>query len=274
MLGLVMPKMISSLFSGRIRRPAGRYVTASLVVVFFALTLNVVLAGTLAQLEQMIIKTDAPVAAIDTLSSEDPLANDNGNYVSTDTGVAQGSNETLASAETGKTDTNIAKEPPVAATPRENKSEEPAPENAQELVIRNILKQYYRDFNEHKFDASKYFAPKVDKFISLKNTTPEEINHAINTEFYPEFEGATSNIDLKTLSISKLPNGYYLAAFEESMSCYRKSKGQHQYIKTKVKVLFDKNMKIKFNHQDTILEKKFGVKASNDSDGKVIYTRQ
>jgi hypothetical protein len=273
MLGLVMPKMVSSLFGGRIRRPAGRYVTASLVVVFFALTLNVVLAGTLAQLEQMIIKTDAPVAAVDTLSSEDPLANDNGNYASTDTGVTQGSTETLTSAETDSARNNIPKEPSVEATPRENKSE-PAPANTQELVIRNILKQYYRDFNEHKFDASKYFAPKVDRFISLKNTTPEEINHAINTEFYPEFEGAASNIDLKTLSISKLPNGYYQADFEESMSCYRKSKDQHQYIKTKVKVLFDKNMKIRYNRQETILEKKFGVKASNDSDSKVIYTRQ
>ena len=74
--------------------------------------------------------------------------------------------------------------------------------------------------------------------------------------------------------ISKLAKGYYEAQFEETTSCFRKSEAHPQFIRTHLKVIFDKDLKIRYNHQETLLESRYGLKAAADMDGAMMYTNQ
>jgi hypothetical protein len=275
--GLILPSMANGLFSGRVNRPVLRYLMSGFFVVVLAFSANVLLANGLVELERTVLGTRPAVSHRDNSVAQNTGS---GNSGGRNQAGPSGENNTLADDEPGdeptlSTDRNPTR--PIAPTP----DAEDVVDVDKEAAIRDILKQYYRDYNsdERRFDASKYFAQKVDRFINLKNTTPAEITDVIENEFYDEFQESATSIDLKTLVISKLPKGYYQADFEETMSCFRKSKEQHQFIRTKVKVIFDKELKIRYNHQERLLESRFGLKAAaemddSDTDGQVRYTNQ
>jgi uncharacterized membrane protein len=279
--GLILPSMANGLFSGRINRPVLRYLTAGFFVVVLAFSANVLLANGLVELERTVLGTRPPV-----VYRETPVAQ------STGSGNSAGRNQVSPSGEENTLDEagadNEPGDEPVRSADRNTaRPAIPAPDTEsivevdKEAAIRDILKQYYRDYNsdERRFDASKYFAQKVDRFINLKNTTPAEITDVIENEFYDEFQESAISIEPNTLVISKLPKGYYQADFEETMSCFRKSKEQHQFIRTKVKVIFDKDLKIRYNHQERLLESRYALKAAasmdrSETDGPVMYTNQ
>jgi hypothetical protein len=279
--GLILPSMANGLFSGRVNRPVLRYLMSGFFVVVLAFSANVLLANGLVELERTVLGTRPSVAY-----------RNNSVTQSTGSGNAGGRNHAGPSGQDNApdeaaTDTEPGDEPARGTDRNPTRPATPTPDAedvvdvGKEAAIRDILKQYYRDYNsdERRFDASKYFARKVDRFINLKNTTPAEITDVIENEFYDEFQESATSIDLKTLVISKLPNSHYQADFEETMSCFRKSKEQHQFIRTKVKVIFDKDLKIRYNHQERLLESRFGLKAAaemddSDTDGQVRYTNQ
>lgn len=271
--GLILPSLANGIFSGRVNRPALRYVTSGFMVVVLALTANVLLATGLVELERTITGTHPPVVRRSEPVPQNTVSGsgNSGRSQTSSRGEDDTAGETVADDKPAR-EPNRTKDRPVASTPQD----EDRVDSDKEAAIRDILKQYYRDYNseERRFDASKYFAQKVDRFINLKNTTPAEITDVIENEFYDEFQESVTSIDLETLVISKLPKGYYQADFEETMSCFRKSKEQHQFIRTKVKVIFDKDLKIRYNHQETLLESRYGLKAAADMDGAMMYTNQ
>ncbi len=279
--GLILPVMANSLFSGRVNRPVLRYLASGLFVVVLAFSANVLLANGLVELERTMLGNRPAVAR-----RNNPVSNNtvSGNSSSGNRVSPPGEENTSGEAATNN---DRGDEPRRAAERNTTRPAVPAPDaedpvdTDKEAAIRDILKQYYRDYNsdERRFDASKYFAEKVDRFINLKNTTPAQITDVIENEFYDEFQESATSIDFKTLVISKLPKGYYQADFEETMSCFRKSKEQHQFIRTKVKVIFDRDLKIRYNHQERLLESRFGLKAAaemeeSETDGRILYTNQ
>lgn len=273
--GLILPGLANGLFIGRANRRPVRYMTSGLLVVVVALTANVLLANGLVELERTLMGTNQPVTYRDNTVPQPPLQE---NPYSGDTDIAapgDGISEDSSTENSQPTpyvmpETTV----PDGGETKTSVSGEDRVAGEKEDAIKDILKQYYKDYNKQRFDASKYFAQNVDRFINLKNTTPAEITDVIENEFYDEFQEAVSNFDPKTLTISKLSKGYYQADFEETMSCFRKSKEQHQYIRTKVKVIFDKDLKIRYSHQERLLESRFGVKAAAELDGKMVYTNQ
>jgi hypothetical protein len=276
-VGMMMPPLANGLFSGRANRPAFRYTLSLLMVAGVALAGNLFFSNGLMRLERKLAGSEAPVVFSGntktgpTIHPQDDASTNNGNNRPAETELfeAPSANEAPAATPgpaTGKTRSNERTNAPAVAS--RNVADK-------ESAVRDILKQYYRDYNKKQFDASLYFAPKVDRFITLKNTTPAEITSVIENEFYDEFQEAASSIDMNTLQISKHPNGYYQADFEEIMSCFRKSKGQPQFIRTRVKVIFDRELKIRYNHQERVLETRYGsLKASVDGEGRVLYTNQ
>jgi uncharacterized membrane protein len=278
--GLILPSMANGLFSGRVNRPVLRYLMSGFFVVVLAFSANVLLANGLVELERTVLGTRPAVAyrnnsvAQHTGSGNSAPSSQAGPAVEENTPREAATGNDPGDERPRNTERNTAR--PTAPKP-----EEESVDVDKEASIRNILRQYYKDYNsdERRFDASKYFAHKVDRFINLKNTTPAEITDVIENEFYDEFQESATSIDLKTLVISKLPKGYYQADFEETMSCFRKSKEQHQFIRTKVKVIFDRDLKIRYNHQERLLETRFGLKAAaemedSETDGPVTYTNQ
>lgn len=279
--GLILPSMANGLFSGRINRPVLRYLTAGFFVVVLAFSANVLLANGLVELERTVLGTRPAVAYRDNSVTQSTGSGNSGGRSQADR-PGQANTPDEAAPDNGPGNEPARNPDRSAARPvTPAQDAEDAVDVDKESAIRSILKQYYRDYNseERRFDASKYFAQEVDRFINLKNTTPAEITDVIENEFYDEFQESATSIDFKTLVISKLPKGYYQADFEETMSCFRKSKEQHQYIRTKVKVIFDKDLKIRYNHQERVMESRWGLKAAaemdgSDTGGRVKYTNQ
>jgi uncharacterized membrane protein len=279
--GLILPVMANSLFSGRVNRPVLRYLASGFFVVVLAFSANVLLANGLVELERVMLGTQPTIARRDSPASNNTISGNSssGNRVSAsgeDNVRGEATTDNDRGDESRRTMDRTTTRPAVPAPDAED-----IIDTDKEAAIRDILKQYYRDYNsdERRFDASKYFAQKVDRFINLKNTTPAQITDVIENEFYDEFQESATSIDFKTLVISKLPKGYYQADFEETMSCFRKSKEQHQFIRTKVKVIFDRDLKIRYNHQERLLESRFGLKAAaemeeSETDGRILYTNQ
>jgi uncharacterized membrane protein len=278
--GLILPSMANGLFSGRVNRPVLRYLMSGFFVVVLAFSANVLLANGLVELERTVLGTRPPVAyRNNSVTQSTGSGNSGGRNQAGPSGQDNTLDEAAADNEPGDEPARSTDRSPARpATPK------PAAEDVvdveKEAAIRDILKQYYRDYNseERRFDASRYFAQKVDRFINLRNTNPAAITEVIENEFYDEFQESVLSIEPKTLVISKLPGGHYQVDFEETMSCFRKSKEQHQFIRTKVKVIFDKDLKIRYNHQERVMESRWALKAAaetdDNTDAQVRYTNQ
>jgi hypothetical protein len=267
--GFLVAKIYGKLFLGKINFAGLRYTLSGLSVIALAVLFNMVVANGLAEIEQFIFDPGKGLVVypyeyeVDTtqIDSEISAFPENADKAGPDNAVLE---EELQKALPDTT--------PVAENVWDKipgKKEEISKQVSEEKNVKNrtaeisdILSQYYKDFNKKPFNASKYFADQVDRFITLRNTTPKIISDNINNYYYSEFQNAVNEIDPSTLKIERLPNGYYQADFEETMHCYRKSLEQEQTIRTKVKIIFDRDLKIKYNHQERILEKKLGLKVS------------
>lgn len=275
-VGLMMPPLANGLFSGRANRPVLRYMLSLVMVVAVALSGNLFFSNGLMRLERTMTGPDQPVAfngnTVPVVLPQENARARNRKNLPAESELFGAPAAARRPAASPAPVTGSEKKEKVTTEPAGRTTEENRPVADRELEVRNILKQYYRDYNKKSFDASRYFASKVDRFITLKNTTPAEITSVIENEFYDEFREAASSIDMGTLQISRHPNGYYQADFEETMSCFRKSKEQHQFIRTRVKVIFDRDLKIRYSHQERVLETRYGLKASADADNQIMYT--
>ncbi len=128
------------------------------------------------------------------------------------------------------------------------------PESDYESKALMVIRSYYSDLKAKSFDARKYFADKVDRFITMRNTTPPEINNYINTSFYNEFVGSRIEIEDGSVSFNKNGNGEYVLDYIENGNCYRTSKQKNQSTKAKVMVILNADFKIKFFNQYKLLE--------------------
>jgi hypothetical protein len=103
---------------------------------------------------------------------------------------------------------------------------------------------YYAALNDGSIEASDFFSPHVDQFITVKNPTVEEIQSLFTTSkaefFVPEMEILDS-----TFSFSKNPSGDQTVNFWGKFTCYRKSKSKYQSCLVRIEFIFDSNGKIK-----------------------------
>jgi ABC-type transporter MlaC component len=62
---------------------------------------------------------------------------------------------------------------------------------AERREVLQTLHAYYRDLNAGKFDAERYFAPRISLYISMKNATPTTLNRYYKNDhprMYHDFE--------------------------------------------------------------------------------------
>ena len=118
----------------------------------------------------------------------------------------------------------------------------------------STLQAYYSDLMNRTFDATRYFADRVERFITMKNTTPQAINSYINSSYYHEFTEAKSEIESNSFIVTKESGDRYSVEYIENGSCYRTSLKKYQHSRVNVKVLLNNEFKIVLIHQYKIIE--------------------
>ncbi|QMU27283.1 SHOCT domain-containing protein [Adhaeribacter radiodurans] len=119
------------------------------------------------------------------------------------------------------------------------------------------LNAYYADIQEAPFEAANYFAPQVERYYTLSNTTPAAINVNINTYHFPEFLNGQSSIQAGSMEVVSMGNNSYELTYLENGSAFRKSKNQKQETKAAVRVRFNPDFKITYFRQEQLLENRF-----------------
>ena len=294
--GVLLPRLAGNLLIGRVSSRGMRYFISGALVLVVGCTFNILLASGLVQLEKGIFgRSDLPLADMSVLDT-------NGVYM-----YADGLQDDVAGAESRPEDSLAAdsgdRQVPVAdiqnqvvanntARPMadENKGNKSAKTlesasstetkasktegNAKEMSLKGILNSYYRDLSNQKFDANRYYAKEVDRFFNLRDISPQTIADEIQNNYYTDFQDAVSTIDGKTLEISPIRGGRYQADFMEVIKCYRKTAKRHQTITAKVKIVFDKDMKIVYHSSQAVSSDEFGERAGGKDLSKMVNYQQ
>lgn len=148
---------------------------------------------------------------------------------------------------------------PVAGTPEETATPAAAPALSEAEVIsraRDRLESYYDDMRNAPFSAQRHFAPAVERYYTLVNTTPAAINENISTYHFPEFQDSEASIEEGSMKVTPAANGYEVSYIELG-SAMRKSKNQKQQTKARVRARFDADFKMTYFRQEALLENNF-----------------
>ena len=112
-----------------------------------------------------------------------------------------------------------------------------------------MLQAYYRDLNSGDFQASRYFAPQVTRFITMRGTTTTAIDRYIHHVFPKQFKEHHFEMEEGTLT----SEGSRSFTYVEKASYYFVAKRRHQSMRTQVRVEFDSSWKLVFLHQFKVL---------------------
>ena len=296
MAGVLLPRLANNFLIGRVNGRGMRYLISGGLVLIIGCTFNVLLAGGLVQLEKGIFgKSDLPLADMSVLDTNGVYMNGDGfqedvadteiifqDSMATSAGnrqvpVADTQNQVVANNTAAQKieddNANKAAKKTENGFPKEDNSSKPEI-NSKEISLKRILNSYYRDLSNQKFDANRYYAKQVDRFFNLRDISPQTISEEIQNNYYTDFQDAVSTIDGKTLDISPVRGGRYQADFMEVIKCYRKTAKQHQTITAKVKIVFDKDMKIIYHSSQAISSDEFGERAGAKDLSKMVNYQQ
>jgi hypothetical protein len=188
--------------------------------------------------------------AVDTMATQVQVA---------DPGLSNGqiTRDTLAAPATATTpDAGIA---PIDGNPATGATPPATPGLSEEEIISRAtdrLESYYDDMRNPPFSAQRHFAPLVERYYTLVNTTPAAINENINTYHFPEFQDSEASIEAGSMKVAPVANGYEVTYIENGRAL-RKSKNQQQQTKARVRARFDTSFKMTYFRQEALLENNF-----------------
>lgn len=105
-----------------------------------------------------------------------------------------------------------------------------------------FMRNYYHDLVMGNFDAYRYYADHVDRFISKKNVTPDEINEINRSN--DEFIDKTVYVQEETMTPSRIEGKVQYFTFWIYFTCYRASKDQYQSCNVNIEVGLNENKKM------------------------------
>ncbi len=124
-----------------------------------------------------------------------------------------------------------------------------------EQSVRDALASYYADLQAAPFDAGAHFAPAVERFLTLRSTTPAAIADNLARNHFPEFQDYQASIAPGSLRVSApAADGSRTATYIEIGHSFRPSLQQHQQTRTQVRVHFTPDYKIDYLRQEKVLE--------------------
>lgn len=160
--------------------------------------------------------------------------------------------DSVAIASSG-TDANQATQ---AATAPATTETTPA-ENANEATdrVRDVLAAYYADIQAPPFSADQYFAPQVDLFVILRNTTPTAISAWLEQNRFAELKDAQFQVEPGSLRVSPPANdGSRTVTYIERGRGFRQSLQKNQYIRAQMRLRLNPDYKITYQKQERLLE--------------------
>lgn len=113
-----------------------------------------------------------------------------------------------------------------------------------------ILRAYCNELNSpdhNQFDAYRYFAPHVDRYIKMKNTTPAEINKYIKGLFRKQYQYFSTDPDVSTFVITAVADEYYevtLITYDTYLNLI--DNNTCDSCRTRTEIRMDKNFRIKY----------------------------
>lgn len=113
----------------------------------------------------------------------------------------------------------------------------PVPERAEgteKVQVIALVEGYYRDLNAGTLDASKYFAPHIDRYISMMSTNPVAINQYIHGLFKKQFN--SPKFEYETGSLQREADGSYVFAEHSSYYWVGKKRQVDQRYKVRVRI--------------------------------------
>lgn len=132
-------------------------------------------------------------------------------------------------------------------------------ESAAKARVESIMQRYYADLQAAPFTASAYFAPQVERFYTMQNTTPAAINAELAKTHFPEFLEGQTAIQAGTLQVgAPVADGSRVVTFVEDSQAFRQSRQERQRTSAQMRVRFDKDFKIVYLRQEKLLKNEFG----------------
>lgn len=111
--------------------------------------------------------------------------------------------------------------------------------------IKLIVQKYFVDITNENFNAENYFANDVSQYISLKNTSPYEINKNYNLYDKKEYLKQEFFYDINSLRPNGISeNGDITYLLDLRGKWYRKSKGNYQESDITLVIVFNSQNKI------------------------------
>ncbi|NVO30964.1 SHOCT domain-containing protein [Hymenobacter lapidiphilus] len=130
--------------------------------------------------------------------------------------------------------------------------------SAAKARVETIMQRYYTDLQAPPFTATAYFAPQIERFYLMQNTTPAAISAELARTHFPEFLEAQTSIRPGTLQVgTPVADGSRVVTFVENSTALRQSLQKRQQTAAQMRVRFDKDFKIVYLRQEKLLENNF-----------------
>jgi hypothetical protein len=108
--------------------------------------------------------------------------------------------------------------------------------------VYDFLIKYYNCNNDQKFDGHQFFANKVDKFYTMNNVNPTQIEVIRQTN--TEYIDSKNTVDKESLTLKSKNDSVSYWQFWGDYTCYRTSKQKFQNCKVLVEFGINNNNKI------------------------------
>lgn len=151
--------------------------------------------------------------------------------------------------------------PPRAASPVI--AEEPPPvyrpadaSRSMRSELLSEVKNYYNSLNPSSYDATRFFAPRVDRYFAKENVTPAYINSSVRNSFFPEFSDPVTKIDPTSFRYTQ-EGEYHRLNFQSTFTCYRRSKRKYEFARVETTFIFNQDKKIISLYEDRVWDVRF-----------------
>lgn len=114
--------------------------------------------------------------------------------------------------------------------------------------VLELMENYYEDFNSSNFDANKWFIENIIQYITIKNTTPNEVNELQQKN--NEYINGNFIVNPESFKLVQSDKNTSEWQFEGKFSCYRTSKKKYQSCKILVEVGINKYVNKMYSYKE------------------------
>ncbi len=123
--------------------------------------------------------------------------------------------------------------------------------------IRTIVTSYFQSISDKSFNATNFFAEKVDYFITKKNVTPWDINEEMKSHYNEFVDSKFTFAEDFEITYHESIAGTNYVSFKGFFEAFRASKNKKQECLVTIKIGLNRNNKIVYYKEEKIENLKF-----------------